>query len=267
MVRICIKIKGGDKMNKEPKATIIHIPDHPLAIVKSATNMFNNREPLTDVDKIAELDYDGEINLEEHFRDLFKSDLQAPFEFLSFIIRFDNVTRAFTHQLVRTRTATYAHQSMRFINMEDFDYRNSIKDDKMGKVYDGYMGDIKSMYSNLVDVGEHPQDARGIIPTNVKNSIAVSLDYRTLLRMAAHRFCKQAQGEWSEVFGDLKEKIKDVHPVLAEGMVPGCYHSGICQFGADFDRTCGLYPDKETAKEIIKENWSPKDFDPDNDYL
>ncbi|MFW6029735.1 MAG: FAD-dependent thymidylate synthase [Halanaerobiales bacterium] len=249
----------------EPKVTIEQFPVFPLAIVKSVTNIFGERNPDTNLENI----YINTPNeeLEEHFRDLLKSDLQAPFEFLNFIIRFDNVTRAFTHQLVRTRTATYAQQSMRFINMEGFDYRNSCKTKEGKGYYDITMEELQQDYKELIEIGEHPQDARGILPTNIGNTIMMKVDYRTLLRIAGHRLCRQAQGEWRPVIRQIKEQITEWEPVIGEGLQPGCEHTGYCIFGSDFDRMCGKYPNKKIAKEIVKKNWEPKDFDPDNDYL
>jgi hypothetical protein len=39
---------------------------------------------------------------------------ETPLEWIQMSILFENVSRAFTHQLVRTRMATYAQESMRF---------------------------------------------------------------------------------------------------------------------------------------------------------
>ena len=43
-------------------------------------------------------------------------------EFLHYTYVIEDVTRAFTHQLVRSRTASFAQQTMRVLPMEDFEY-------------------------------------------------------------------------------------------------------------------------------------------------
>lgn len=55
-----------------------------------------------------------------YVKDQEKNILGAPSETVEFHILFRNVTRAFTHQLVRTRHATYGQESMRFAVKEDW---------------------------------------------------------------------------------------------------------------------------------------------------
>src|SRR5271170_1123671 len=52
--------------------------------------------------------------------DYIAKTIRSSWEFCSFTFQIEDVTRAFTHQLVRTRTGSYAQQSQRSVNMEDF---------------------------------------------------------------------------------------------------------------------------------------------------
>jgi thymidylate synthase ThyX len=56
----------------------------------------------------------------------------SSWEFVDYIFLITGVSRAFTHELVRTRQASYAQQSMRAVNMEDFSFiaTGKCQDDK-----------------------------------------------------------------------------------------------------------------------------------------
>ena len=55
-----------------------------------------------------------------YIQDMEKNILGMPSEAIQFHFVLENVTRSFTHQLVRTRHASYAQESMRFAVKEDF---------------------------------------------------------------------------------------------------------------------------------------------------
>jgi flavin-dependent thymidylate synthase len=64
----------------------------------------------------------SEITDEErkrYFEQVQKTHLRAPFEFVHFHFLIEGVTRGFTHQMVRQRTATYVQESTRFAVKED----------------------------------------------------------------------------------------------------------------------------------------------------
>ena len=72
--------------------------------------------------------------------------IASSWEFVDYVFLLTGVSRAFTHDLVRTRQASYAQQSMRAVNMEDFDYvaTGKCKDDpSIAALYGDSMDDIK----------------------------------------------------------------------------------------------------------------------------
>lgn len=48
--------------------------------------------------------------------------IQTSFEFVDVVFLIKGVSRALTHQLVRTRTASYQQQAMRVVDARDFEY-------------------------------------------------------------------------------------------------------------------------------------------------
>lgn len=157
-----------------------------------------------------------------------------------------------THQLVRYRVGTsFSQESMRFVNKAGFEYLTgkSIKTLETKTKYDDMMKQINGCYQDLIDMGVETQDARGVLPTNIFTKIGFKCTYRTLYNIAQTRLCLQAQEqEWRDVIGQMKTLVAEkVSPVLADNLQPICYHTGSCEYGSIFDRSCPLqekYPVK-----------------------
>lgn len=193
---------------------------------------------------------------------------KAPLEWIQMAISFENVTRAFTHQLVRTRMGGYAQESMRFAVKGDLN--NSVKlppslngtsggqplgaeDGKaewQRNVWDEAVAQIEQAYMHLVDSGMPAEDARGLLPTNVLTRIHMHVDMGTLLGLAGMRLCTQAQFEWREVFAQLVQALRNVVPedypdrwqyeLMAQSFRPVCFGAGKCVMKAKSDRACAI---------------------------
>ena len=60
----------------------------------------------------------------------------SSWEFLNYTFLITGVSRAFTHQLVRTRTASYAQQAMRVTDQKDFKYLPINVDESTNIIYE-----------------------------------------------------------------------------------------------------------------------------------
>src|SRR5690606_26978085 len=81
--------------------------------------------------------------------------LKAPLEFITLHFLVEGVTRAFTHQMVRQRTAAYAQESMRFAVKEDMvgeiDLPPTIRAGSMeADVWTSAIESVQQAYSYLV---------------------------------------------------------------------------------------------------------------------
>ena len=146
-------------------------------------------------------------------------------EFLHYTYIIEDVTRAFTHQLVRTRVASFAQQTMRVLPMEDFEYSEpeGIEDLSLTPVggyyannpialYRKTMGQINSAYQRLLELGTKPEDARGILPTNILTNITMSANLRTIVELVRKRSSPRVQGEYREFIEKLQDAVQHVHP-------------------------------------------------------
>jgi len=179
-----------------------------------------------------------DIQGEERAKELKKifSTITSPLEFVDYIFLITNVTRAFTHQLVRHRIGvSFAQQSQRVADMGEFGYTvpdnfNELGGDPLLEVYELTIDGIKHGYNKLLDLGADKQDARGVLPTNVQTNILMKVNLRAMLEMAHIRLCVRAQGEFQQIALKIREEAGKVHLWAAERMGPMCIAKGICAF-------------------------------------
>lgn len=240
-------------------------------------------DPLGSVAAFAAM-YKGEVvrdkahvNDEErryYLAEMQKTKLKAPLESVNVHFMIEGVTRSFTHQMVRQRTAVYAQESLRFAVKDGIDeevalppsLRGLPADHPQRLLWQQTVNRIDDAYSALVDSGVPAEDARGLLPHNITTRLNYATNLRNLLDHAGNRLCTQAQFEWRMVWvrmieamrnyctghecGDGHHALPDVNGVqfcdnwqwaaISELFRPVCYYTGQCQFLADFDRKCSI---------------------------
>lgn len=138
--------------------------------------------------------------------------IKSSLEFVDYTIMVEGVTRAFTHQLVRHRVGvSFAQQSMRTVDASNFEYLATGKC-KGNEIYHSTMDTISEAYKSLIKQGIKPEDARGLLPTNILTNILMKINLRSLSDMMSSRLCNRAQGEFRDVMEEIKNKIVAIHP-------------------------------------------------------
>lgn len=195
----------------------------------------------------------------EYMRDTIKSS----WEFIDYVFQIEGVTRAFTHQLVRTRTGSYAQQAMRVVDAREqpVECPPSIASDPgRREIWDGGVQDVMSVYGTLVDSGAPIQDARGILPTHITTSIMAKFNLRTLHEMAKLRLCTRTQGEYQDVFRAMRELVVAEHPWAAEFIEVHCVATGTCAFPRYGKESCPVYfpalDNDSVREEAARRFWS-----------
>lgn len=256
-----------------PQVFLLWMTPDPLGAIAAACKMYKGEvvrdlSTITDAERL------------EFLEQVQKTKLKAPFEFVKFHFMIEGVTRAFTHQMVRQRTAVYAQESLRFAVKSDFpvalppslagtdDYQAAVwqpdipatVEERMRAKWEEATSNLEEIYSELVEMGMPAEDARGLLPHNITTRLHYSTDLRALLDHAGNRLCTQAQFEWRLVFARLVEAIRSKD--YGEGPGPGgmangtthvwrakdltdlfnpvCYQTGKCEFKANFDRACSI---------------------------
>jgi flavin-dependent thymidylate synthase len=212
----------------------------------------------------------------QFFTDSLATHLKAPLESIKFHFFIEGVSRSFTHQMVRQRTAVYAQESLRFAVKEELADEVSVPPSVAAlpmnhptrQKWDEAIAQVSDTYNFLVANGIPAEDARGLMPHAVTTRLNYITDLRNLAEHAGNRLCTQAQFEWRMVFLGIVDAIRKytpdfrwLHPNLWEDAAvdwnntfrwqqqmiadsalfrPICYQLGKCPFKASFDRACTI---------------------------
>lgn len=174
-----------------------------------------------------------------------RDTIKSSWEFVDYTFRISGVTRAFTHQLVRTRTGSYAQEAMRVIDASGFEslLPPSVEGNPDAvAAWNNTMAEIDFGYRALVGMGVPRQDARGVLPTNVLTTIVAKFNLRTLSATGELRLCTRTQGEYQDIFREMKQRVVEVHPWAEPFIRVFCANHIHCAFPKYGEKECPVYP-------------------------
>lgn len=185
---------------------------------------------------------------EEKMRELeyMANTIPSSWEFVDYVFLVEGVSRAYTHQQVRTRAASYAQQTMRVLNMCDFDYvytDRNLKDESAKAVIDQVLDTIKAGYKTLIDLGQPAEDARGILPTNISTNIVCKFNLRTFVDLAKARTGGRTQSEYQKVINGMVDEVLRVHPWAEKFLF---------QQGRDYFAEIEAFAQREYGNDLLK---------------
>lgn len=207
--------------------------------------------------------YDTEISpaeVEDMLEQIKRTKLKTPLEFVQTIWLIRDVSRAFTHQLVRYRIGTqFVQESLRFSERRTAKVLLTPEIERAGEAaIERYRFGIEgaiAAYDALLDKGVPVQDARGLLPHHVLTDLFFGCSLQTLAHIFNTRTCCQAQHvEWLPVVYAMKEQLpEELQAFLIEPWKEG---KGSCGFGSSFDRACKFEEAfRHNRKRLMKE-WS-----------
>jgi flavin-dependent thymidylate synthase len=149
--------------------------------------------------------------------------IRSSWEFVDMMFQITGVTRAFTHQFVRSRHCSFAQEAMRVTDQSNFTTLMPImilRDTQTAKVWDSVMDAIRIGYRNLRSADISAQDARGLLPTNVLTNIIMKCNLRTFAELVGKRDNLRAQGEYTEVVKAMTTEVMKVYPWVLPFLYP-----------------------------------------------
>lgn len=244
-----------------PRVYLVSATPDPLGSIAAMSKMYKG-EVARGLDQITEAE-------REHFwEESFKTHLKAPWEAVDFHFMIEGVSRAFTHQIVRQRTAVYAQESMRFAVKEKIAARPgplTASKKSARERWERVMEFIWENYLAQIADGIPAEEARGLLPHDTLTRLHYKTNLRNLADHLGNRLCTQAQFEWRMVASSLREAVASYVPPLgipsladrwhdrglsnawqferiADSTIfrPVCYSLGHCPFTAEFDRGCTI---------------------------
>lgn len=171
---------------------------------------------------------------EEIGEELFKGGLQTGLEAFNVSFEISGVSRAFTHQFVRTRKAAYHQQSSRYTYMGDkFNVRmpQTIADDPEAKVlFENFVNVSRMTYDALCKLNIPYQDARFTCPVGLQTYIVAEFPLKTFIDTYAYRACPMFQWEITYVFREMKRLLVEKLPFLDQYIKISCEKNKKCTF-------------------------------------
>jgi flavin-dependent thymidylate synthase len=230
-----------------PEVTLIEMTRNPLRVIAAASEMYRGN-PVPDPN---EIDRGTALKWLDGFK---QSKISAPLEFVTLHFLIQGVSRAFTHQMVRQRTAVYVQESMRFAVKEQAalevveppSLAGLAEDHPWRAEWDATVSRMALGYNRLVSAGMPAEDARGLLPTNIATRIHYHTNLRALADHSGMRLCSQAQAEWKQVWMEMIRAMLNFGPTVDRWQMkeivglfkPVCYQTGSCGFNGPADRYC-----------------------------
>lgn len=263
-----------------PKVYLISATPDPLGSAAAMSKMYKG-EVVRDISTVTDEE-------RKHFwEEIRKTHLKAPWESIDFHFMLEGVTRAFTHQNVRQRTAVYAQESMRFAVKEKIAARPGpiiANTQEALDVWQEAITFIWHKYQQLIGMGIPAEEARGLLPHDTLTRIHYKTNLRNLVDHMGNRLCTQAQFEWRIVANGIRDVIRKYDPTkdcehvsrgdnkewyeedntwqfrfIADSDLfrPVCFQLGHCPFTAEFDRGCTIRDRVQEGKfdEIDEKEW------------
>lgn len=154
---------------------------------------------------------------------------ESVLEHSSMTVRFSNVSRGFTHELVRHRLMAATQESTRYVdesNLEVVIPPDKDPDEVIVSLtipggyyihnvsFRQWMELNEQMYRGLLAAGWHPQDARQVLPIGIKAQIVVTANFREWRHIFILRTAVAAHWEIRRVMTNLLKEVKERIPVV-----------------------------------------------------
>src|SRR6516162_256840 len=228
----------------EPTVNVVHMTFSPLKVMAAPWLGYRGRFVLP-----------AQVTDEEAMAfaaDALKSKIAAPLEWCQVALLIRGVSRDFTHQMVRQRTATYVQESMRF----------AVKDNTVveipvpwtiqqagGDMVERWLQHVQGtaeFYDYLIGNGIPAEDARKGLLIGTTTQIHYRTNLRDMISHSGFRLCSQAQYEWKLVWRKIVAALLHYGPPqdywqqreIVKLFRPVCYATGKCEFMGEADRWC-----------------------------
>ena len=136
-------------------------------------------------------------------------------EHASASFRILGASRAFTHQLVRHRIASFSQQSQRYVDETEFNYivpDDILADERALEVYRDQMEYTRRAYIKLREAGIKKEDARFILPNALESQIVFSANFREFRSVFNLRLDRSAQWEIRRVCMEMLKILQEKAP-------------------------------------------------------
>lgn len=176
----------------------------------------------------------GSADINQFINKIMSLGHHSVLEHASFTFGVEGISRVTSHQLVRHRVASYSQQSQRYVShVERFDAvlpPSIASNEEAKRVFDFTIGVVHQAYSQLVEMGIQPEDARYLLPNATETKIIITMNARELLHFFKLRCCERAQWEIRSMAVGMLRLARQAAPTIFKDAGPGCV-AGPCPEG------------------------------------
>lgn len=139
--------------------------------------------------------------------------IPSSWEFVNLTFLIQNVTRAGAQQITRTRTASFAMQSQRVLDVRAAGalIPPTVPEELVAN-YSGAINAAFENYSELIDAGVTREDARGVLPINANCNLVAQYNLRTMVELLRKRKSIRVQGEYREIVAQMEHAVLAAWP-------------------------------------------------------
>jgi thymidylate synthase (FAD) len=146
--------------------------------------------------------------------------------------------RGITHEIVRHRLCSFSQESTRYCNYskKKFDKEITVIESLFHTIQSNDSAEVirakkrrrkswvkgmeaaESYYFEQLELGASAQEARGLLPVDLKAEIVVTCNFRQWREVFTQRISKFAHPKMRQLMCPLLEEFKDMQPVFFEGV-------------------------------------------------
>lgn len=249
--------------------TLLEHTPNPEALIFCCAKQCTSQDSAADVfefikENMSDPFVDGNIEKRRKLiRCVIESGHTSVVEHVSFSFAVSGVSRALSHQLVRTRIASYSQQSQRYVDVSGgvnvFPYVIPPKIAAIPEAKERYViamtqaaVSYQVIRDLLVEYGSKEsanEDARFVLPNACETKIVVTMNCRALLHFFEERCCQRSQWEIRALANAMLAICKERLPVVFEKAGPKCVRQGLCTE----HKSCGRFDQVSTYGKSKKE--------------
>lgn len=169
----------------------------------------------------------------EYIDNILRQKHGSVLEHASVTFGFTNVTRVFTHEIVRHRLCAFSQESLRYVRLTDIDYRlpPAFENTELAELFEST---VKLLEDIQIKMGEAcglddptmpfrvkkelTSAFRRLAPIGLATNIIVTTNHRNWRHLLALRTSEGAEEEIREVFGSVAYQLADLFPHIYQDM-------------------------------------------------
>ena len=171
---------------------------------------------------------------------------ESPLEHGNLTVRLTNVSRALTHQWVRSRVASHSQRSQRYVTEDSMDFilpESILKNEQAYTLATTYLAQLPQVAERLRKLGIPNEDVRALFPNCLPTAIVTTCNLREWMHILNERCCTRAQAEIRTVAEAIRSFLYQEIPFVFRYAGSKCLTLGYCPEM----NGCGKMPSKDSV--------------------